>query len=160
MHVSTHNESCDKVLKSIAFCLTKWLEKVSVSSCQKLLHCLNWTQCEKQTEQQNYIQMTTRSMKQETSSQHGSLGIPARTHIWNGRWTGSKGLKEGSNRLKKKLKCHILKCDKQKSLINMLVWPAYRWSWSLGKGKSNASKATSEAKNYISFTAWSIFVSI
>lgn len=98
MHISTHNESCDKVLKSIAFCLTKLLEEVSVSSCQKLLHCVSWTQCETQTEQQNYIQVTTRSMEQELSRQHGSLGVPAQTHVWNGRWTGSKGFGRGSRK--------------------------------------------------------------
>lgn len=91
MHVSTCNESCDKVLKPIAFCLTKWLEEVSVSSCQKLLHCLSWTQREKQIRQQNNTQLTTRSMEQELSKQHGSLGVPAQTNVWNGRWTGSKG---------------------------------------------------------------------
>ena len=98
MHPSTHNESCNKFLKSIVFCLTKWLEEVSVSSCQKLLHCLSGTQCKKQTEQRNCTQVTTRSTEQELSRQHSSLGIPAQTHIWNGRWTGSEGFGRRSRR--------------------------------------------------------------
>lgn len=98
MHTSTRNESCDKVLKSIAFCLTKWLEELSVSSCQKPFHCLSWTQCEKQREQQNDTQVTRGSLEQGLSGQHSALGAPAQTHVGNGRWTGSKGFGMGSRK--------------------------------------------------------------
>lgn len=100
-------------------------------------------------------------MEQELSKQHGSLGVPAQTHTFEMADGQTARALEGSNRLKKKLKFHILKRDKQKKLdqicwYGLLTDEVEVWA----RGNQMPPRLPVKQKNYISFTAWSIFVSI
>lgn len=94
MHISACNESCGEVLKTIGM-----LDKMgvfSVPSCQKLLQCLCWTQCKKQTKQENHMQGTPCLTEWELSRQHGSVSSTDKHWEWQrdrqqGLWKGPTG---------------------------------------------------------------------
>lgn len=85
-HWSTCNESCSKVLEFVTFSSTKPLEKVFTVVRNSSTANTMW-----ETKQAAEFHTPPHSMEQEQSKQHGSLGIPAWTNVWSGRWTGSMG---------------------------------------------------------------------